>query len=294
MKKLFFAALLAVSIAGCGGSSGGSGDSDYSGPYRLSQVDVYTSGEARAATEFMSSYELTYDDSNYLSSVTYYDEDGDVTQTFGYTFDENGNLTGIERSGYDAVYVYNEDNNPVSLTVDTDGDGETDDVTLYQYNAEGELVQYDEYEQPGDVLDSSTRLFYNEEGQISQVEYDSDADSVYEEVHSFTYSASGKLTEDSETENGINDELRTYFYDSEDRLSSIEEDSNYDSTADSVREFEYDENGLIVKITEDDNNDGNIDMEAVLTYEQGEENGTHLVWYELYGDMILVADMFLN
>jgi YD repeat-containing protein len=284
MKKLILTIATAALIAGCGGSSGSSTDDAYTGPYRLSKIDVYVDGAPRAA-ELSYSYELVYGADNYLSRLNYLDSDGTQTESSEYTFDADGNLIKIVMSDETMEYNYDADGNLMSYTTDEGNDGESDEAVTYAYDAEGAMTGYNSY-RPTNTMVNSVRLSYDAEGTLATIEYDSEPDGIFEEVHALTFDANGNLIEDAVTENSVADETKTYIHDAENKLTKIEVDSDLDGSADAYTDYEYDSDGKMTRVAYYEGAGVTPLREVLLTYDRGTELGTDIVRTELYNDIV--------
>ena len=173
----------------------------------------------------------TYEDGRTLK-IKQYDEDGNLVTAYqGYDWDANGTLDYTE---YTYTYEYDEDGNRISATsqqtwsdsvymydyeydengnlatirqyVDSDSDGNSEEIRTYSYDANGNLIE-DTYEADWDsdgFIDEMTQEIY---------EYDADGNVIYEEnisqfdengnpidAWSNTYSTDGDIIESTYTD----------------------------------------------------------------------------------------------
>lgn len=292
MKKIILASAIAVVLAGCGGSSDGSSTGDsYTGPFRISNVEVYKDDTPRALG-LDKSYEFTYGEDNYLNSVTYLNGNGDVTSIHNYSFDETGNMTVLETPDIKNDFTYNAEGNMLTSERDEGKNGSYESVTTYSYNLDDGLAGY-VVEEPVGTTSEEVRLTYDAEGKLSTIEYDSEADSVFEELHTMSYDTNGYLSEDEINDGGDYD-INKYFHDENGKLTRLERDGDADGTADSVITYEYDSYGNLITVSSDENMDGTPEEETIITYEHGIGLGIDYPVSQLYDDYIYANILFYS
>lgn len=156
-----------------------------------------------------------FDDANRLSEVKNYDKQGVLISAFSYSYDANGNRTGVNTLG---------------------------GVIAYQYDALQRLTQ--EKLADGTVIDyaydkvgNRTSKTVTEGGAISQVVYDYDAANRIKQVgtQAYKYDANGNLLEDGK---------KVYLYDEANRLKEVK-----DTAGASLAAFTYDHDGKRTSMT---------------------------------------------
>ena len=158
---------------------------------------------------------LQYNDSNRLSELKNYKNNGDVLDSYKYSYDPNGNQTRIVTNNGTISYEYDSLN---QLTKETLADGTT---IAYEYDAVGNRTK--KTETKGTTV-ATTNFTYNVGNELTNVN-----------SQAYTYDQNGNLT---------NDGNKTYVYDEENQLIDVK-----DNTGASIAKFTYDQEGKRTSMT---------------------------------------------
>lgn len=227
-----------------------SADDDLTGPSRIEHIDtlevVSINGELSESQGLVdgSNYGLllnlrdkSYDEKGRLVQETFDGaSDGIVDLTVDYSYDLWGSLIGKEES------------------VDSDGDGVTDSISLIEYNSKGLITLQTEDDNADGVLDSQSRYKYDDRDSLVFEE------TIYPELDSneensvtrwaYEYDSHGNtVSRDKDVNNdGIFDsaEYFVYEYDSQRNISYLESDSDEHGRIHSWA-FEYDDLGNVTQ-----------------------------------------------
>jgi hypothetical protein len=210
-----------------------------------------------------------------LVSLSERDPDDPPQQTWEY--DADGNL--LVHQGFDddealrwsEAYSYDGAGNPLSWTQDLDGDGEGDRIETYAYAC------FDvEERHPGPCT----------------IEYDDDADGSIDGTTVREWDDDGLLLEEVSRAADTTAEpvTRTYRYDDDGQLLTIDIDSNGDGEADDRLGNDYDDDGSLIRDWYDSGANGSLDLKV----EYARDAEGHVVAHSHYRGEDLVHSVVLE
>jgi hypothetical protein len=190
----------------------------------------------------------SYDTAGNLLTLEF-DADGDGTADYSevYTYDAYNNVLSATYNSYGTLtvvtYTYDGYNKLTSQSIDSDGDGNIDEIFSY---------------------------FYDEGDLLITVEEDSNADGAADVFYTYSYDSEGRVTEISgdEGDDGTVDYLQTTLYtDLVLNVGTTTIDEDNDGTPESIQQFEFDELGNLLYLADDYDGDGVFDNELTLVWD---------------------------
>lgn len=212
--KIFSLILFVLTfLAACGG------DSNFDRSHRL--VEVFTE---HAALQLSSRAKYTYNESGYVTSISF--DDGD-----------DGNPDVV------VTYFYNASNKVSKYENDWDLDGNADSRSTFYYNSDG-LLYYIEYDNNllDPQVDQKSYYFYNDKNQVVKVEAKDGFENLLS-TYTYTYNDSGYIT--SRKVNG-SISTRTYEFDESGNLLKRMFDSDNDGQVDITDNYTYEEGSCVI------------------------------------------------
>ena len=191
----------------------------------------------------------TYNEANQLKSVKNYSSDGNVINSYVYSYDSNGNTTEVQTQNGTITYQYDELNqlveetltNGTTITYEYDSignrtkkivdDGSTTETTTYAYDEANQLITVDgeayTYDGNGNLTDNGNEKFtYNENNRLIEVR-----DSSGSTIARYKYDHQGRRVSKTTPAETIN-----YYYDRNSNRVLYETDANNNIVA----EYTYD------------------------------------------------------
>jgi RHS repeat-associated protein len=242
--------------------------------FTYNEIDQVASRKNGDGTTTLDNYNGAGD----LVEQTIYDKNGNILDSFKYTYDAKGNITQVVSKAGTTTYVYDELD---QLIKETRPDGT---IYEYTYDATGNRLTK-KVIQGGNV--TTTTYTYDDADQLVSVN-----------GTSYSYDANGNL---------ISDGQRTYTYDAQNRLTSVK-----DSGGNTIASFTYYANGLRKTMTTtsgtitfhyDENNNVTYETDqngnVVASYTYDDENrpvsmtrgGTlYFYQYNAHGDVVALTD----
>lgn len=237
--------------------------------YCSRQIDADLDGEFEIRTFYQYEDEL-------LVKVSSRDPDDPPQQTWEY--DEDGNL--LVHKGFDVdeslrwseTFTYDDAGNPLSWAQDLDGDGADDKSEAYAYDC-FEPDQSEPY--PG----------------ACTVDYDHNADGEIDGTTTRRWEDQNLIEEASSAAGSATPAvIRTFSYDDDGQLLTIDIDSNGDGQTDDRLGNDYDDDGLLVRDWYDNGADGSLD----LSVEYSHDAEGHVVAHAHYQGDDLVNSVVLE
>jgi YD repeat-containing protein len=221
-------------------------------------------GRTFGTTVFKITY--CYDNDGNKIEIKHYDYDGNLTNTFLSSYDDQGNLVSENHPYYGLrKYVYNSNG---SLIEHSQHNGESEQKTIYKYDENGNNVEMTSYTPDGSLLSKTLSQFDAKGRLISASGYDGEGKLGVEIIN--RYDEGGNLYE---TETLNQDYLRIERYDEQgNQIERI----NYkpSGSVDTTETFRYDDQGNLIERIE----------QSFSTNAYSRE--TYVIEYDSYGNWI--------
>ena len=197
-----------------------------------------------------------------LKSRITLDAEGNVTNTYEYSYDENGNLieegelfSDLYSSSSSITYTYDENSNLATETA--------------QYNSRlsNYRINYYTYDENGNLATTIS------ESGLGSAEFASDATPYDVTTYTYTYDENNNLVTtstntDDDVDGNVNSTITTYTYDGNNNLIELSTDDEVDGDIDSTTTYTYDGNNNLIEETSDyEVDDGDIDSTITYTYD---------------------------
>jgi hypothetical protein len=209
--------------------------------------------------------------------------DEGIWQPTYYTYDDGPD--GI--SDWITIYTYDADGNLDTVTVDEDADGLIDRIITYTWTADGQQSTIG-YDLDADGVDDYTvEYYYDAAGNEIRAKLLMGTTTI--EAYDYTYDADGNMLSyevDSDGD-GVVDSRATYTWDVNGNLVRTETDSDGNYLADEIITYTYDADDNLIEVQTDSDADGTVDTSAWYTYDSA--GNLDRVAFDQDGDGFLVS-----
>jgi YD repeat-containing protein len=213
---------------------------------------------------------------NVSSIVTDTNSDGQTDNSLSFSYDEQGQLIGIENSANQSIEAlhYDDNDNLVSRSRSS-SDGSLDSEETFSYQ-DKKLERFELNNNVNSTESITTEFSYNEQGNLGSYTIDSNGDDIVDNAASLTYSRNKviKYSEDHNNDGEANIAI-SYSYDTKGNrvTQNIQTNDNTDTPYTSSR-FSYDDNNNPTRYELDKNLDG--EPEYIEVYKYNSDNNRTL------------------